>query len=263
MRNALPQIIKPVASNHKRCGAKPPVGETGSNNRSPSLAPQSIRSGDVKTPIRLLIVDDHPVVRRGVVSCLANQKSVQIIGEAANGQEALRKMKEFAPDVVLMDADMPQMDGLTVTLSATRDLPSAKIIILSMHRETDYILRILQAGARGYVLKGAAPEELILAVEKVFGGETYFSADVARVALNQFVKGSTEGPSPTNLTNREREVLIHIADGFSNKEVACRLNVGTRTVETHRERIMRKLNIHNVAGLTRFAIAKGLVSLRQ
>jgi DNA-binding NarL/FixJ family response regulator len=210
----------------------------------------------------LLVVDDHPVVRRGVVSCLTQHKSVQIIGEAANGQEALRKMKELAPDVVLMDADMPQMDGLTVTQTATRDLPGAKIIIHSMHRDTDYILRILQAGARGYVLKAGPPEELVLAVEKVFGGETYFSADAARVALNQFVKGSTEGPSPTNLTNREREVLIHIADGLSNKEVACRLNLGTRTVETHRERIMRKLNIHNVAGLTRFAIAKGLVSLR-
>src|SRR5215831_8397376 len=127
MQNTLPQIIKPVASNHKRCGTKPPFGEAGSNSRS-SLAPKSIRSGDMKIPIRLLVVDDHPVVRRGVASCLADQKIVQIVGEAANGQEALRKMKELTPDVVLMDSDMPQMDGLTVTQIATRDLPSARII---------------------------------------------------------------------------------------------------------------------------------------
>src|SRR6476620_2039527 len=111
MQNTLPQMIKPVASNHKRCGAKR-LSEVASNGRSPSLDPKSIRSGDMKAPVRLLIVDDHPVVRRGVASALAHHKGVQIIGEAAEGQEALRKMKELAPDVVLMDADMPQMDGL-------------------------------------------------------------------------------------------------------------------------------------------------------
>src|SRR5262245_59434742 len=153
MQSTLPQIVKSVASNHKRCGAMPPFGEAGSNGRLPSLAPKSDPRGNMKTPIRVLLVDDHPIVRRCVASCLAHQKSVQIIGEAADGQEALRKMKELAPDVVLMDADMPGMDGLAVTQTATRDLPGARIIILSMHRETDYILRILQAGARGYVMK--------------------------------------------------------------------------------------------------------------
>src|SRR6266404_9868755 len=141
-------------------------------------------------------------------------------------------------------------------------LPQIKVLILSMHSNTEYVLRILQSGARGYVLKEAAPEELVRAIETVESGEAFFSPDVARVALNQFVRGSNEGPAPSLLTNREREVLIQIAEGLSNKEIASRLGVGVRTVETHRERIMRKLNIHSVAGLTKFAIAKGMISIR-
>jgi DNA-binding NarL/FixJ family response regulator len=220
-------------------------------------------NGKMKTPIKLLLVDDHPIVRRGVASCLAKEPNVQVIGEAAHGQEALAKVRALNPDVVLMDVDMPQMDGLAVTQALRKDFPHIKVLMLSMYRDTDYILRILQSGALGYVLKDAPADELVRAVEAVHRGESYFSADVARVALNQFVRGSSEGPSAMNLTNREREVLINIAEGFSNKEIACRLNVGVRTVETHRERIMRKLNIRNVAGLTKFAIAKGLISLRE
>ena len=130
-----------------------------------------------------------------------------------------------------------------------------------MHRQSDYVLRILQSGALGYVLKEAPTEELMQAIQTVHNGQTYFSSEIARVALTQFVRGPGEGPSPMNLTNREREVLIFIAEGLSNKEIAVKLNLGVRTVETHRERIMRKLNIHSIAGLTRFAIAKGLVSI--
>src|SRR5262249_47538420 len=117
--------------------------------------------------------------------------------------------------------------------------------------------------ARGYILKAASPEELIRAIETVESGEAFFSPDIARVALNQFVRGPGEGPTPSQLTNREREVLIQISEGLSNKEIASQLGVGVRTVETHRERIMRKLNIHSVAGLTKFAIAKGLITLRE
>ena len=217
----------------------------------------------MKNRIKLLLVDDHPVVRRGISSCLARQERLAIIGEAADGLEAVRKAKELAPDIILMDIDMPQMDGLAVTEVLRRELPSIKVLILSMHSNTDYVLRIIQSGARGYVLKDAAPEELIKAIEMVDSGEAFFSPDVARVALNQFVRGPGEGPSPSQLTNREREVLVQIAEGLSNKEIASRLGVGVRTVETHRERIMRKLNIHSVAGLTKFAIAKGLVTLRE
>jgi len=119
-----------------------------------------------------------------------------------------------------------------------------------------------QSGALGYVLKDAPVEELVEAIQTVYAGQAYFSSDIARVALTQFVRGSSEGPSPMNLTNREREVLIFIAEGLSNKEIAVKLNLGVRTVETHRERIMRKLNIHSIAGLTRFAIAKGMISIQ-
>ena len=215
----------------------------------------------MKSRIKLLLVDDHPVVRRGIGACLAREEHLAIVGEAADGVEALRKARELLPDIILMDIDMPQMNGLAVTEALRKELPQIKVLILSMHSNTEYVLRILQSGARGYVLKEAAPDDLVRAIETVQSGEAFFSPDVARVALSQFVRGSGDGPAPSLLTNREREVLIQIAEGLSNKEIASRLGVGVRTVETHRERIMRKLNIHSVAGLTKFAISKGFVSL--
>ena len=221
------------------------------------------RTEKMKSRIKLLLVDDHPVVRRGISSCLARQERLSIVGEAADGIEAVRKAKELSPDIVLMDIDMPHMDGLAVTELLRKELPGVKVLILSMHSNTDYVLRIIQSGARGYILKAASPEELVRAIETVESGEAFFSPDIARVALNQFVRGPGEGPTPAQLTNREREVLIQIAEGLSNKEIASHLGVGVRTVETHRERIMRKLNIHSVAGLTKFAIAKGLITLRE
>lgn len=215
-----------------------------------------------KGPIRVLIADDHPVVRKGLSSCLSKLKDMLIVGEAADGQEALRKAKELVPDIVLMDIDMPNMNGLTATELLHKDNPAIKVLILSMHSQSDYVVRILQSGARGYVLKEAPTDDLVKAIETVHREETFFSPEVARVALNQFVRGS-EGPQPAPLSNREREVLIAIAEGLSNKEIASRLEVGVRTVETHRERIMRKLNIHSVAGLTKYALQKGFISLPQ
>jgi DNA-binding NarL/FixJ family response regulator len=216
----------------------------------------------MKKPIRLLLADDHPVVRRGIASCLARHTNLNIVGEASDGQEALQKAHLLSPDIILMDIEMPHMSGLAVTEVLRKDLPKIKVLILSMHRQTEYILRILRSGARGYVLKDAAPEELVKAIEMVDAGESFFSPDVARVALSQFVHGTGDGPQIMELTNREREVISLIAEGLSNKEIASRLGVGVRTVETHRERSMRKLNIHSVAGLTRFAITKGLITLR-
>lgn len=214
-------------------------------------------------PIRVLLVDDHPIVRKGLGACLSRQGNIVVVGEAGDGREALRKAKELAPDVVMMDIDMPHMNGLTATELLRKDLPNVKVLVLSMHTHSDVVMRILQSGARGYVVKEASSEELLRAVETVNAGESFFSSDVARLALNQFVRGGGEGPQPGQISNREREVLIAIAEGLSNKEIACRLNVGVRTVETHRERIMRKLNIHSVAGLTRFAIQKGLIPLQK
>ena len=207
----------------------------------------------------------QPVARRlgpdlGDISTEGDKTKLVVVGEAANGVEALRKAKELLPDLVLTDIDMPQMNGLVLTQTLRKELPQIKVLILSMHQNTEYVMRILQSGARGYVLKEAPTDELIKAIENVHKGEAFFSSEIARVALNQFVRGAGEGPSPSDLTSREREVLARIAEGLSNKEIATSLNV-VRTVETHRERVMRKLDIHNVAGLTKFAIAKGLVRL--
>jgi two-component system, NarL family, nitrate/nitrite response regulator NarL len=225
-----------------------------------SRAGQATLENKMKKRIKLLLVDDHPVVRRGIISCLARHEHLQIIGEAADGQEALRKARELMPDTILMDIDMPQMDGLAVTELLRKELPKIKVLILSMHSNTEYVMRIIQSGASGYVLKDAPTEELVRAIEIVNTGEAFFSPEVARAALNKYVRGGGDNAGG-QLTNREREVLVQIAEGLSNKEIAGKLGVGVRTVETHRERIMRKLNIHSVAGLTKFAISKGLISL--
>jgi DNA-binding NarL/FixJ family response regulator len=216
-----------------------------------------------KKVIRVLIADDHPVVRKGLSSCLSHYGQISIVGEASDGHEVLRKAKELSPDLVLMDIDMPRMSGLTASDTLRKENPKIKVLILSMYGDSDYVMRILQSGARGFILKQASTDELIKAIETINSGETFFSPDIARVAINQFVRGGGDGPKTTQVSNREREVLIAIAEGLSNKEIACRLGVGVRTVETHRERIMRKLNIHSVAGLTKFAISKGLIPLQK
>jgi two-component system, NarL family, nitrate/nitrite response regulator NarL len=215
----------------------------------------------VNKKIKVLLVDDHPVVRKGLHSCLANRENLKIVGEACNGAEALQKVKELDPDVVLMDINMPGMDGLEVTEALRKDSPRTRVLVLSVHDTRDYVMRIIKAGARGYVLKDAPPDELISAIETINAGDAYFSPSVARLALNQYVAESDSNSPLTRLSEREREVLVEIAEGKSNKEIASRLNIGVRTVETHRERIMRKLEIHSVAGLTKFAIANGMVSL--
>ena len=216
-------------------------------------------------PIRILIADDHPIVRRGISMCLNHQPHLQVVGEAADGREALARIRELRPDVALMDIDMPQMNGMAVTDLLRREMPELKVIILSMCSNADYVMRIIECGARGFVLKEASPAELVQAIETVHAGQSYFSPEVARVALNRVVRsgGGGESAPMARLTNREREVLVHIADGLSNKEIAHHLSIGVRTVETHRERIMRKLNIHSVAGLTKFAIANGISSLEE
>jgi len=243
-----PEIKKSTVSLTPRAGASRPADPA-------TLTP-------VK-PIRVLVADDHPVVRKGLSSCLAEASNVTIVGEAFDGQDALRKARQLLPDVVLMDIEMPLLNGLTAADILRKENPSIKVLILSMHNDSDYVMRILQSGARGYVLKQAPTEQLLKAIQSVHAGETFFSPDVARLALNQFVRGPGEGPHTGQVSAREREVLIAIAEGLSNKEIACRLGVGVRTVETHRERIMRKLNIHSIAGLTKFAIAKNLIPLQR
>jgi two-component system NarL family response regulator len=213
-------------------------------------------------PIRLVLVDDHPVVRRGIASFLAGDQRFKVEAEAGDGREALETIRAVCPDLVLMDLDLPGMSGLAVTEILRQEMPEVKILIVSMFRTIDYVSSVMASGAAGYLLKESPPEEIKRAIELIMDGQAYFSAEVARVALNQFVRGNAPSPLST-LTEREREVLIQIAEGFSNKEIGSRLGVGVRTVETHRERIMRKLQIHSVAGLTKFALAHGLVSLPQ
>ena len=209
----------------------------------------------------MLVADDHPVVRRGLQSLLAKQERLTVVGEAADGDEALQKALAMAPDVALLDISMPRRDGLEVTSLLRKQAPKTKVLILSVHSNKEYIFRIIQAGAHGYVSKEAAPEELLRAIESVHAGETFFSPEIARAALNQMVNHGGKKEPFGQLTTREREVLVLIAKGQSNKEIASQLGIGVRTIETHRERIMRRLDIHSVAGLTKFAIANGLVPL--
>lgn len=211
--------------------------------------------------IRILVADDHPVVRKGLQSCLARQDRLKVVGEATNGDEALEKVAELSPDVILLDISMPRKDGLAVTEALRKSAPNVKVLILSVHGNKEYLFRIIQAGAHGYVSKEASPEELLRAIEAVHSGQSFFSPEVAQAALNQLVSNGGKRDPFAQLTSREREVLVLIAQGQSNKEIASSLGIGVRTIETHRERIMRRLDIHSVAGLTKFAIANGLISL--
>src|SRR5712692_570416 len=214
--------------------------------------------------IKLLLVGDHPIVLEGIKSRLSAQADLEVVGEAADGQEALRKAKELRPDLVLMDISMPNMSGLEAVTLLRKRAPDSKILILTMHDNREYIARIIRLGARGYLLKDTSPAELIRAIKLIHAGEVFFSTAVSRVLLDELANGK-KGKSPSakaaELSEREREVLVLIADGRSNKEIAARLGVGVRTVETHRERIMRKLSIRTVAGLTKFAIANGMIEL--
>jgi two-component system, NarL family, nitrate/nitrite response regulator NarL len=211
--------------------------------------------------IKILVADDHPVVRKGLQSCLARQDRLKIIGEASDGDEALEKTRELSPDVVLMDISMPGMNGLAVTEVLRKEHPAVKILVISVHNNRDYVFRIIQAGAHGFISKEAAPDELLRAIECVYSGEPFFSPEIAKAALNQLVTSGGKKDPFAQLTSREREVLVLIAEGQSNKEIANKLGIGVRTIETHRERIMRRLDIHSVAGLTKFAIANGMISI--
>ena len=208
--------------------------------------------------IKLLVADDHPTVRKGVRSILRRHHHLEVVGEAGDGREALSKARELLPDIVLMDIEMPKFSGLEAANELRRELPRIKVLFLSMHRDRGYVSRVLESGARGYVLKEAPPKELVKAIETVHGGGSFFSPEISRIALERLVQANQEELKVKDLTERERNILSQVADGSSNKEIASHFGIGIRTVETHRDRLIGKLGIRSVAGLTRFAVASGL-----
>ncbi|HEV2329635.1 MAG TPA: response regulator transcription factor [Verrucomicrobiae bacterium] len=209
-------------------------------------------------PIKVFLVDDHPLVRKGVSVCLSRHKDIKIVGETGDSREVISLAHELQPDVILMDVGMPYMSGTMVTDLLRREMPNVKVLVLSIHETAEFVREAIQAGARGYVLKGIPCADLICAVQTVYRGELYFNAKLMQSFQEQTVPAGKDGEAP-RLTEREREVLIQIAEGGSNKDIASKLGIAVRTVETHRENLMHKLKIHSAAGLARFAVARQLV----
>jgi len=215
---------------------------------------------DQTKAIRVFLADDHTLFRSGMKSLLEKMDNVTVVGEAADGREALKKIVKLRPDVALVDISMSGLNGLEVVARVARDAPEVKLVILSMHSTEQYVVRALRAGAVGYLLKDADIEELEQAVLKVAKGESYLDSRVAGV-LTEFVRENASGSELDRLTSRQREILQLLAEGKNTKEIAAELNLSVKTVETHRSQLMERLGIYNVAGLVRFAIRCGLVAL--
>ena len=206
---------------------------------------------------RILLADDHAVVRNGFRRILSAEADMEVVGEAANGQEALDRAAELQPDVVVMDVTMPELNGIEATRRLMESSPRTRVLALSMHKDGVYVREILRAGARGYLLKDSGESDLLAAVRAVARGEGYLSPAVSDAVLNDYRRHVTD---PVDLlTSREREVLQLIAEGKTNKEVATHLNLSVYTVEAHRGRIMEKLNLHSTGELVRFALRNGLI----
>jgi two-component system, NarL family, response regulator NreC len=207
--------------------------------------------------IRILLADDHAVVRHGFKMILGAQADMEIVGEAGNGREAVDLAAELKPDVVVMDVAMPELNGIEAARRLTAANPHARVLALSMHKDSVYVREILRAGARGYLLKDSGPADLVAAVRAIASGEGYLSPAVSDAVLNDYRKHVTD---PIDLlSSREREVLQMLAEGKTNKEIAVVLNLSVYTVDAHRGRIMEKLNLHSINELVRFAVRAGLV----
>lgn len=217
------------------------------------------------TPIRVLLADDHALVRAGIGALLGNIEGVVVVAEADDGREALRLIAEHQPDVVLMDIAMPGLNGLEAVERISKEFPGVRVLILSMYATEEYVLHALRAGAAGYLLKGARTAELELAVRAAARGEVYLSPAASKHLVEQYVHSSPVAPpeaTPVSarLTPRQREILQLIAEGQTTKEIANLLGLSAKTVEMHRAQIMQRLGIHDVAGLVRYAIRIGLIS---
>lgn len=209
--------------------------------------------------VKVLIVDDHAIVREGLKAVLQIDPTLEVVGEAANGKQALQMLRLLNPHVVLMDLVMPVMDGIEATRQVVAHFSASKVLVLSSYPEKDLVERALAAGATGYLLKHSASSDVLKAIHQVHKGAAFFSAAIARM-LTALGTGTTKGVQLQNdLTPRQKDVLRLIAEGNCNKEIATHLGISIKTVEKHRQELMTRLSIHTIAGLTRYALAKGMV----
>ncbi|MEI8258430.1 MAG: response regulator transcription factor [Deltaproteobacteria bacterium] len=209
---------------------------------------------------RILLVDDHKIVRDGLRSLIERQPGMQVVGEASTGYEMLELASRLSPDVVVVDVSMPELNGVEATRRLSASGCAARVVALSVHTDRRYVTKMFEAGAVGYLPKSAAFDELALAIAAVTRGQVYLSPSITGVVLASYLWGADAAPT-ASLTAREREVLQLLAEGLSSKEIASRLTVAVTTVETHRRHIGERLGIHNIAGLTKYAIREGLTTL--
>lgn len=215
------------------------------------------------TQIRVLLADDHKLVRAGIRSLLARLPDVEVIAEASDGREAIRFVEKNEPQIVLMDLAMPELNGLEATQHLTRTFPKVRVIILSIYADEEHVYQALCAGAAGYLLKGAATEELELAIRSVARGETYLSPPVSKPVIMEYIRRTNAGRnSRERLSPRQTQILKLIAEGKTTKQVALELAISVKTVETHRSALMMRVGVRDVAGLVRYAVRIGLVDLR-
>jgi two-component system response regulator NreC len=211
--------------------------------------------------IRLLLVDDHAVVRSGLRMLLEIERDVEIIGEASSASEAIEATLQLRPSVILMDIGLPDLSGIDATREIKKRVSEVAIVALTIHEDEEYFFKMLEAGASGYVPKRAAPEELITAIRAAASGQVYLYPSLAKLLVRDFLDGGHASGEQTSseLTDREQEVLTYLAEGASNEEIAASLVISPKTVARHRENIMRKLNLHSRAELVRYAIRKGII----
>ena len=212
--------------------------------------------------VTVLLAEDHTIVREGIRVLLEAQGDIEIVGEATNGKEAVAMTKELDPDLVIMDIAMPLLNGLEATSQIKRAKPNTKVLVLTMYTNEEYVLQMLKAGVNGYLVKKSAVADLIAAIEAVRKGEAFFSPSISNVVLKDYLRRIDEEKEGLDLlTSREKEVLQLVAEGHTNRMVAELLGVSVKTINIHRTNIMSKLDIHNAAGLVRYAIQKGLIRL--
>ena len=215
--------------------------------------------------VRILLADDHKIVRDGLRSLLEKQQGMEVVGEAENGRLVLELAQQRKPDVVIMDVSMPDLNGIEATRQMLADQPGVRVIALSMHSDRRLVAGMLQAGASGFLLKDSAFDELARAISAVMANQPYLSPRIAQTVIQDYVRRMTPSESPTSdaLTMREREILQLLAEGWSPRQIGSHLHLSAKTVETHRRRMMHKLGLHSIAELTKYAIREGLTSLEQ